>query len=55
MARHRKLRTFQVILLTAAPLGLVDAVDEGAAIKAAVKRYRVPAEEAQRLIAIRRA
>jgi len=50
---HPKLRTFQVIRLTAAPLALVDAEDEGAAIKAAVKLYDIRPEDARLLIAIR--
>ena len=50
---HRKLRTFQIIRLTAAPLAQVDAEDEEAAIKAAVKLYDIRPEDARLLIAIR--
>jgi hypothetical protein len=47
------LRTFQIIRLTAAPLAQVDAEDEEAAIKAAVKLYDIRPEDARLLIAIR--
>ena len=52
----KKLQTFHIVRLKASPaafIGRVEADDETAAVKAAVKQYRIRPEDQRRVIAIR--
>jgi hypothetical protein len=55
MPDRKKLKKFQIIMLTAAPVGTVDAEDQQAAIEAGIKQYGIRPDDAPRVIAIQQA